>query len=165
MKSANEYLPTGYWLMKSEPDVFSFADLLNRKNKGEFWDGVRNYQARNFMRDNMKVGHKILFYHSNAAPPGIAGIAEVIKAATADMTAFDPESKYFDPDTSTVEPRWLGVTIGKPQAFKQYISLDMLKQDKVTSSMLVCRRGQRLSVQPVSQAEFERVKGLGMLIK
>jgi predicted RNA-binding protein with PUA-like domain len=161
MKQATDYLPTRYWLMKSEPDVFSIQDLVARPKQEEFWDGVRNYQARNFMRDNMKVGDKILFYHSNATPPGIAGTAEVVKLASPDPTAFDKKSEYYDPSSKESDPRWVAVTVGKPKVFKHFVSLDDLRNDPAIEEMLVLRRGQRLSVQPVSKEEFQRVVELG----
>jgi predicted RNA-binding protein with PUA-like domain len=161
MKQASDYLPSSHWLMKSEPDVFSLQDLVARPKQQEFWDGVRNYQARNFMRDEMKIGDKILFYHSNATPPGIAGTAEVVKLALPDMTAFDKKSDYYDPSSKESEPRWVAVTVGKPKLFKRFVSLDELRQDSQLEEMLVLRKGQRLSVQPVSKAEFLRVVEIG----
>lgn len=160
-KNVIDYLPTQTWLMKTEPDVFSFQDLMQRKEQKEFWDGVRNYQARNFMLKDMAVGHRILFYHSNANPSGIAGIAEIIEAAKPDISACNPASEYYDPKASENDPRWYGVTIGKPQKFQRFVSLSELKEYKELHSMLVLRKGQRLSILPVSENEFQFILHLG----
>jgi predicted RNA-binding protein with PUA-like domain len=146
-----------YWLMKSEPDVFSIDDLEHRKR--EPWDGVRNYQARNFMRDEMAVGDLVLFYHSNATPPGVAGVARIACAAYPDPSAFDPDSKYYDPKSDPDEPRWWLVDVEFVEKFAEVVSLDALKAAAKTENdpldgMLVVRRGQRLSVQPVDKAHF-----------
>lgn len=146
-----------YWLMKSEPDVFSIDDL---KRKGrEPWDGVRNYQARNFMRDEMAVGDLVLFYHSNATPPGVAGLARVASAAYPDPSAFDPDSKYYDPNSDPDAPRWWLVDVEFVEKFAEFVSLDALKAaaKKELADMLVVRRGQRLSVQPVEKHHFAHV--------
>ena len=142
-----------YWLMKTEPNTFSFSTLL--KNKEEFWDGVRNYQARNFMRDDMSVGDQILIYHSNASPSGIAGLAEVIKPASPDLTAFDPKSDYFDEKSKKDKITWVGVTVGKPKEISRFLSLEELKKHSPLKDMLLLRKGQRLSIMPVTQKEFE----------
>ena len=144
-----------YWLMKSEPDVFSIDDL--KKVKAEPWDGVRNYQARNFMRDDMKVGDVVLFYHSNAKPPGIAGIATVSKEAYPDHTAFDKKSKYYDPKSDKENPRWMMVEVKFKEKFDEILSLDQLKDEKRLKDMKVVQRGQRLSIQPVTKKEFDIV--------
>jgi predicted RNA-binding protein with PUA-like domain len=143
-----------YWLMKSEPDVFSIDDL-ERKGR-EAWDGVRNFQARNFMRDQMAVGDLVLFYHSNATPPGVAGLARVASAAYPDPSAFDPDSKYYDPDSDPDAPRWWLVDVEFVEKFAEQVSLDALKAaaKKELAGMLVARRGQRLSVQPVEKDHF-----------
>ncbi|WP_186643755.1 EVE domain-containing protein [Fluviispira vulneris] len=143
-----------FWLMKSEPDVFSFFDLESRENQIEQWDGVRNYQARNFMMNDMKVGDKILFYHSNSAPPGIAGLCEVVEEAKPDDTALDPKSEYFDPKSTKEKPRWFAVTVGKPQRLNKFVSLSELREEKELKDMLLLRKGQRLSILPVSQQEY-----------
>lgn len=161
LKNVNEYLPTRFWLMKTEPNVFSFADLLQKKEQKEFWDGVRNYQARNFMQKEMQVGDKVLFYHSNAEPTGIAGIAEIVETARPDLSALNPESKYFDPKATVENPRWFAVTVGKPQKFSQFVSLMQLKEYKELQSMLLLRKGQRLSILPVSEDEFHFIVKLG----
>jgi predicted RNA-binding protein with PUA-like domain len=146
-----------YWLMKSEPDVFSIADLEQRGR--EPWDGVRNYQARNFMRDEMAVGDLVLFYHSNAKPPGVAGLARVACAAYPDPTAFDPDSKYYDPKSDPDDPRWWLVDVEFVERFAETVSLDALKAaaEAELEGMLVVRRGQRLSVQPVDKSHFAAV--------
>ncbi len=148
-----------YWLMKSEPNVYSIHDL--ERDQSTHWDGVRNYQARNFMRDDMKVGDRVLYYHSNADPPGVAGIAEVAREGYADHTAFDPTDKHFDAKSDPDNPRWMMVDIRHVETFGQIVSLAALKDDSELEDMLVVQRGQRLSVQPVEAAHFERVVALG----
>ena len=147
-----------YWLMKSEPDVFSIDDLKGRPKKTEPWDGVRNYQARNFMRDEMRIGDMILFYHSNCKPPGIAGLAKVVKEAYPDHTAFDKKSKYFDPKSNPENPRWMMVDVQYVKKFKDVISLDELKRHANLKDMAVLRKGNRLSITPVAKEEFEFIK-------
>ncbi len=164
-KKLNDYLPSRFWLMKTEPDVFSIDDLLQRQEQKEFWDGVRNYQARNFMLKEMSQGDKILFYHSNASPSGIAGVAEILASASPDLSALNPQSKYYDPKSTLENPRWYGVTIGKPQKFSRFVSLSQLKEYKELQSMLVLRKGQRLSILPISQNEFRFILQLGELDK
>lgn len=157
-KSVSEYLPANIWLMKTEPDVFSISDLEKRGT--EKWDGVRNYVARNFMRDEMKVGDKVLFYHSNANPSGIVGEAEIVKGAEPDVTALSPKSQYYDPKATKEDPRWVVVTVGKPKRYAHIISLEMLRECDELSDMLVLRKGQRLSILPVSKEEYAVVKRL-----
>lgn len=146
-----------YWLMKSEPDVFSFQDLKERPEQTEPWDGVRNYQARNFMRDEMQVGDLILFYHSNTKPPGIAGVAEVASAPYADPTAFDETSKYYDAKSDPEKPRWILVDVRFKRDLPNYVSLDTMKAMPELSQMRVLQRGNRLSITAVEQAEFEAI--------
>ena len=143
-----------YWLMKTEPEVFSFEDLKNRPNQTEPWDGVRNYQARNFMRDAMQVGDLVLFYHSNATPPGVVGLAEVASKPYADPTAFDPQSKYHDPKSDPANPRWILVDVKYHQDFKRLVSLQEMKSMPELAEMRVLQRGSRLSITPVSNDEF-----------
>jgi predicted RNA-binding protein with PUA-like domain len=159
MKSVQDYLPTQYWLMKSEPDVFSFENLLVKQS--EFWDGVRNYQARNFMMNNMQVGHKVLFYHSNATPSGVAGVCEVIQSAMPDLKALDASSEYFDPKATKENPRWYAVTVGKPKVFSNFVSLAKMRDQKCLHEMLLLRKGQRLSILPLSQEEYLHILLLG----
>ena len=146
---------TGFWLMKSEPEVFSIADL--ERDGTTTWEGVRNYTARNFMRDGMKLGDLVLYYHSNAEPPGVAGLARVSGLAQPDPTQFDPGSDYHDPGSSETDPRWLMVRLGFVERFATLLSLDRLKSETALSGMPLLQRGQRLSVQPVSVRHFAHV--------
>ena len=139
--------------MKSEPDVFGIADL--KKNKTTLWEGVRNYQARNFMMNDMNVGDEVLFYHSNAEPPGIAGLASVSKKAQPDPTQFDKKSEYFDPKASKEKPIWYCVEIKFQQQFSDILSLHAMKELSALKDMLVLKKGQRLSVQPVTKKDFQ----------
>lgn len=145
-----------YWLMKSEPDVYSIHDLA-RDGRAE-WDGVRNYQARNYMRDEMSVGDLVFFYHSNAKPPGVAGVARVASESYADPTQFDRKSKYFDPKAKKDEPRWMLVDLEHVETFDDVLGLDVLKAhaDEL-DGMMVIKRGIRFSVQPVDEKHFARV--------
>ena len=144
--------------MKSEPDEFSFADL-ERKGR-EPWTGVRNYQARNFMRA-AKVDDIVLFYHSNCDEPGIAGLAKVSKLAFPDPTQFDPKSDYFDSKSKQSEPRWFCIEVKFYKKFKSHIGLENLKSNRELKSMLIMRPGNRLSVTPVTAAEFKVIQKLG----
>jgi predicted RNA-binding protein with PUA-like domain len=150
-----------YWLMKSEPDVFSFEDLKKRPNKTEPWNGVRNYQARNFMRNDMKVDDLILFYHSSCDVPGVAGIARVSSASYPDQTQFNPKSEYFDQKATKENPRWFLVDVKFESELKRFISLEELKGHKVLAGMKLLQRGNRLSILPVTQEEFEFIRKLG----
>jgi len=149
-----------YWLMKSEPDVFGIDDLAARPGKTEHWDGVRNYQARNMIRDDMKVGDRVLFYHSNCKLPGIVGIAKIVKPAYPDHTAFDPASKYYDEKSDPTSPRWFMVDVKFERKLKRCISLDELKQQSELSDMPLVRRGNRLSIMPVTEQQWEMVLAL-----
>jgi predicted RNA-binding protein with PUA-like domain len=150
-----------HWLFKSEPDEFSFEDLKRRKLKTEPWNGVRNYQARNFMRDGMQVGDLALFYHSNTALPGIAGLVKISRTAYPDPTQFDPSSDYYDPKSDPANPRWLMVDVTWHADFAQFVSLQQLKDDPRLTDMLILRRGNRLSVTPVEPRHFQRLCELG----
>ena len=143
--------------MKSEPDVFGIDDLAAKPRQTEHWDGVRNYQARNWMRDDMKIGDQILFYHSNCKPPGIAGIAEIVGEGYPDHTAFDPESKYYDPKSDPDNPRWIMVDVRFVRKFERLISLDELKQVPELQEMRLLQRGNRLSIMPVTEAEWKTI--------
>ena len=143
--------------MKSEPEAFSIDDLEKSKGKTTHWDGVRNYQARNMMRDEMKIGDEVLFYHSNAKPPGVAGTAKVVKESYPDFTAFDANSKYYDPKSSQENPRWFMVDIKLQKKFKRLLPLDELREIKALEKMELLRKGSRLSVQPVSKKEFDTI--------
>ena len=150
-----------YWLMKSEPHVFSLADLKNSPYSTTYWDGVRNYQARNFMRDQMKKGDLVLYYHSNCDQPGVVGIAAVTKEAYPDHTSWDPDSNYFDPKSTKEDPRWFMVDITWKRAFKRLVSLQEMKETPKLAEMRVVQRGQRLSVQPVEKRHFDLVVKMG----
>jgi predicted RNA-binding protein with PUA-like domain len=149
-----------YWLMKSEPDVFSIDDLANRPTQTEPWDGVRNYQARNMMRDDMQVGDQIFFYHSNCAEPGIVGIAEVVKEGYPDHTARNPDGKYFDIKATEENPRWYMVDIKFLSKFKRTISLRQLKDMPELAAMPLVRKGNRLSVMPIDKPFWEIINSL-----
>jgi len=147
-----------YWLVKSEPDVYSIDDL--ERDGTTSWEGVRNYQARNFLQE-MKKGDRLLFYHSNAEPPGVAGIAEVVREAYPDSFAWDPKSKYHDPASTPEKPRWFMVDVGFVERFPHFVPLPLLKEQPELEGMEVLRKGSRLSVQPVSKEHFDRVVQLG----
>lgn len=149
-----------FWLMKSEPDVYSIDQL--QKDKTTWWEGVRNYQARNFMMKDMKVGDLVLFYHSNAEPPGVAGLAIISKVAAPDHLQFDKKSEYFDPKATLEKPIWFCVEVKFHKKFKNYISLQDLRSHSELSEMLVLQKGSRLSVQPVDPQHFEFVSSLGL---
>tara|TARA_B100000029_G_C17584028_1_gene960582 strand:- start:411 stop:884 length:474 start_codon:yes stop_codon:yes gene_type:complete len=151
---------TSHWLMKSEPHVYPWSQLV--KDGSTHWDGVRNYQARNIMRDQMKVGDMVLFYHSNCKPPHVAGIAKVCKEAYPDFTAQDPGSKYFDPKATPENPRWMMVDI-EPIMELSPVTLPELRQNGDLEGMPLLMRGQRLSVQPVSAEHFAIVCQMGGL--
>ncbi|MFW6093220.1 MAG: EVE domain-containing protein [Pseudomonadota bacterium] len=146
-----------YWLMKSEPDEFSIDDLYRRPGRTEPWDGVRNYQARNFMRDGMKKDDLVFFYHSNCATPGIVGIARVVREAYPDHTAFDPDDKHFDPKSEPENPRWMMVDVQYERKLRRTIGLGELKANPRLEAMPLVRKGNRLSVMPVSEAEWEAI--------
>lgn len=146
-----------YWLVKSEPDSFSFDDLLASPNRTTGWDGVRNYQARNFMRDDMKVGDLVLFYHSSTDPAAIVGIAEVVREAYPDHTAFDRKDPHFDPKSKPDAPTWMMVDLRAREAFAKPVTLAELRNVKGLEKMVLLQKGSRLSVQPVSEKEFEIV--------
>ena len=146
-----------YWLMKTEPDVFSIDDL--KKNKTTLWEGVRNYQARNHMM-SMKVGDGVLLYHSSAETIGVAGLAVISKVAAPDPSQFDKKSEYYEKAATKEKPRWFCPEVKFSEKFKKVITLDEIKNDPELSSMLVIKRGQRLSVQPVERKDFERITQL-----
>ncbi len=147
-----------YWLMKSEALDYSIDDFA--KDKRSDWHGVRNYQARNFMRDEMKVGDLILFYHSNANPSGIAGLGEVIRTGYPDFTQFDSKSEYYDKKATKEKPIWYMVDIQFKEKFPHFISLEELKRNKTLQNMLLIRHG-RLSVQPVEEEHFKIIQKIG----
>ena len=141
-----------HWLMKSEPLTYSIDHL--KKDKKTLWDGVRNYQARNFMMKDMKKDDPVLFYHSNCKPPGIVGLAFVSQLAQADPTAFDRKSPYFDSKSHQKKPRWFCVEVTFKKKFSKLLSLDQMREEKVLEKMQVLKKGQRLSIQPVTEKEF-----------
>ncbi len=145
--------------MKSEPDVYSIEQL--KKDGSTWWTGVRNYQARNFMWKEMQVGDKVLFYHSSCEPPGIAGIAEISKAAEPDATQFDKKSEYFDAKATKEKPMWYCTQVKFKKIFKHYVTLEEIKSEKSLSDMLVLKRGQRLSIQPVDEKHFRILEKMG----
>ena len=146
--------------MKSEPDVFGIQDLYQRPQQTEPWDGVRNYQARNMMRDAMKLGDQVFFYHSNCDEPGIVGIMEIAKEGYPDHTAFDPDDHHFDPKSDPANPRWIMVDVKFVRQFSRTIGLKELKARPELVSMAVVRPGNRLSVMPVSAEEWAFILGL-----
>lgn len=148
-----------FWLMKCEPDAYSIDDL--ERDGTTSWEGVRNYQARNLMRDQMQVGDRVLFYASNAAPSGVTGLAKVVRPAYADHTALLPGHDYHDPKSTREEPIWYMVDIGFVEKFAATVSLETLKQTPGLEHMMVTRKGSRLSVQPVTRAEYDIVVRLG----
>ena len=151
-----DHLPARHWLLKTEPDVFSFHDLLRKGT--ERWDGVRNFQARNFMRDEMRLGDKVLIYHSNATPPGVAGLAEVVASAEPDLSALDPKSEYFDSRATAASNPWCCVAVGRPQAGGSvFVSLAELREDAALRDMLLLKKGQRLSILPLKPTEYRRI--------
>jgi predicted RNA-binding protein with PUA-like domain len=143
-----------YWLIKSEPDVYGIADL--KRDRTTIWDGVRNYQARNFLRE-MQPGDRVFYYHSNTTPPGIVGLAEVLEAGIDDPSQFDVTSKYYDPKSSPTAPRWQTVAVKFDQTFVKIITLEALRQTFTSEELLVVRQGNRLSVMPVSVAVAEKL--------
>jgi predicted RNA-binding protein with PUA-like domain len=144
-----------YWLMKSEPDVFGVDDLRARPKQREPWDGVRNYQARNMLRDEMKVGDLAFFYHSNCKEPGIAGVMKIVRAGYPDDTAMNPESPYYDPKHTAEQPRWYRVDVQFERKLKRVITLDELKQHPELETMALLRKGNRLSIMPVTPRQWD----------
>lgn len=150
-----------YWLIKSEPDAFSIDDLMTAPGQTEHWDGVRNYQARNFMRDQMRKGDRVFFYHSNCKEPGIVGLAEIVSGAYPDHTAFDPGEKYFDPKSDPENPRWLMVDVHYKRKTKRLIPLWEIKTHAGRlEGFALIRRGNRLSVMPVSKPHWDFILSL-----
>lgn len=150
-----------YWLMKTEPAEFSIDDLRHRPRRREPWDGVRNYQARNTMRDHMKKGDLVFIYHSSCELPGVVGIAKVVKEGYPDPTAFDPKDKHYDPKSDPKNPRWFHVDVGFVRKLKRTISLTELKaHEKKLGDFALLRRGNRLSVMPVTKKQWEHILAL-----
>jgi len=147
-----------YWLMKSEPDVYSIDDL--ERDGREMWDSIRNYQARNMMRDDMRIGDEIFFYHSNCKEPAVVGISKVCSEPYADPTQFDPKSNYFDPKSSKDSPRWILVDVEFVRKLGRAITLSELKEQPGLDGMILTRRGNRLSIMPVSKEHWDLILSL-----
>jgi len=150
-----------YWLIKSEPSAFSIEDLKKSKNQTTFWDGVRNYQARNFLRDEMKNGDQVLFYHSNTEPNAVVGVCEVVKEGYADHTQFDPENKHFFPSADPQNPTWFMVDVKFVKEFKKPVTLQDIKENSKLQNMRLIKRGNRLSVMPVEKVVFDEIVKMG----
>ncbi|MEZ6004882.1 MAG: EVE domain-containing protein [Planctomycetota bacterium] len=150
-----------YWLLKTEPEVFSWQDLVEADGQTTFWDGVRNYQARNFMRDDMRPGDGVLWYHSRGKEPAVVGQAEVASRAEPDPTQFDPASPYHDPKSPVDDPRWCGVRVKAVRALAAPVTLAAIKAEPGLAEMPLVQRGQRLSVQPVTADQWRAVLRLG----
>ncbi len=150
-----------YWLFKSEPDAFSFQDLKERPGRREPWSGVRSYQARNYMRDDMRVGDAALFYHSSCPEPGVAGAMIVASEPYADPTQFDPKSEYFDPKATREKATWQLVDVEWAKDFKKLVSLEALRSEPALAEMMILRKGNRLSITPVTAAEYKLICKLG----
>ena len=147
-----------YWLMKSEPDVYSIDDL--ERDGREMWDSIRNYQARNMMRDDMKIGEEVFFYHSNCKEPGIVGVARVASEPYPDPTQFDRKSKYYDPKSSKDNPRWYLVDVEFVRKLTRNITLTELKAQKTLADMILTRKGNRLSIMPVAKIHWNKILSL-----
>ena len=150
-----------YWLFKSEPTAYSFDDLMNDPDGWAEWDGVRNYQARNMMRDDMKVGDSILFYHSNAKPMAVVGIASVVREGYDDFHALDPDDKHYDPKATPEKPIWAMVDIKGERPLARPVTLAEIKENPKLKDMLLIRKGMRLSIQPITKEEFIEVVSQG----
>jgi len=151
-----------FWLFKTEPGCFSFDDLKNRPDMTEAWDGVRNYQARNFLRDSIKVDDRVLFYHSSIPEPAVVGIAEVVRAGYPDGTACDPNGEHFDPKASALNPIWYMVDVRYAGSFPRVVTLEMIKSNPLLAEMPLVKRS-RLSIQPVSAEEWGMILVMGGL--
>jgi predicted RNA-binding protein with PUA-like domain len=146
-----------FWLIKSEPSEFSIEDLEKSQNQTTYWDGVRNYQARNFIRDEMKIGDKVLFYHSNTEPNAVVGVCEVVREAYPDHTQFDLKNAHYDPKADKKNPAWVMVDIKLLKIFKKPVTLEDIKVNPKLAKMRLVQRGNRLSVMPVAKDEFEEI--------
>ena len=151
-----------YWLFKSEPDAFSIDDLAAMPGKKDHWDGIRNYQARNLMRDDMKKGDSGFFYHSSCAIPGIVGLVTIVRESYTDHTAFDKKEKYYDPKSNPDDPRWVMVDVKLKKKFKKIISLEELKNRKPLVGMQLLKRGNRLSILPISKKEWDYINRMAV---
>lgn len=151
----------GYWLFKSEPDVFSIDHLAGEPDQTTFWDGVRNYQARNFLRDTVKNGDKVLYYHSNTEPNAVVGVCEVVREGYPDHTQFDSDHDHYDPKSIPAQPTWYMVDIQLKQKFKTPVTLQAIKDNPKLAEMTLVQRGNRLSVFPVKKEEFQEIVRMG----
>ena len=151
-----------YWLFKSEPNKFSIKDLANSEEKTAFWNGVRNYQARNFLRDEIKSGDRVLFYHSNAEPLAVVGACTVVKDGYPDFTAFDPDSDYYDSKSNPDKPAWYMVDIKLDIEFTTPVTLEIIKTNEKLKDIRLLQRGNRLSVFPITRTEFDIIYKLGI---
>jgi predicted RNA-binding protein with PUA-like domain len=149
-----------HWLLKTEPTTFSLDDLWNAPGRTTFWDGVRNFQARNILRDQMQPGDLAFIYHSSADPTGVAGIAEVVEGGTPDPTAFDPKDSHYDPKSKRDAPSWYGVRVKAVKKFPRIVPLEELRRTKGLEQMTLLKRGSRLSVQPVTASEWKVIEKL-----
>ena len=152
---------TNYWLMKSEPTCFGINDLYNKPNHTWYWDAIRNYQARNYIRNDMQIGDQAFFYHSNCNPPGIVGTMEIVSEAYPDFTAFDPTSDHADSRSTPENPIWFMVDVRFKEKFSQIIALEKLRHYPELEKMPLLRRGNRLSITPVSKEEWTFIKTVG----
>jgi predicted RNA-binding protein with PUA-like domain len=152
--------PRRYWLFKTEPTSFSFEDLWNAPKRTASWDGVRNYQARNTLRDDVKPGDMVLIYHSSSDPTGVAGIAEVVGGGYPDPSAFDPKDSHYDPKSDPAAPTWYMVDVRAVKALPRMVTLDELRKAKGLEKMVLLQRGSRLSVQPVRAEEWDIINRL-----
>ncbi|HXN82671.1 MAG TPA: EVE domain-containing protein [Myxococcales bacterium] len=150
-----------HWLLKTEPGVFSFDDLLQAPKQTTGWNGIRNYQARNFLRDQMEEGDRVLIYHSSADPPAVAGLAEVVRAGYPDPTQFDAKDDHYDPESTPAAPRWYQVDVKAVRKLPRAVSLEEIRRTKALAKMPLVQRGQRLSVQPVGTEEYELIVRMG----
>ena len=150
-----------YWLLKTEPETFSFDDLVRAPARTTGWNGVRNYQARNLLRDAMKKGDRVLIYHSSADPPAVVGEAEIAREGYPDPTQFDRKDDHFDPDSAPDEPRWYQVDVRALRKLPKEVPLPLIRETPALRKMALVQRGQRLSVQPVTEAEYEAIVALG----
>jgi predicted RNA-binding protein with PUA-like domain len=147
-----------YWLMKSEPDAYSIDDL--KRDRREPWDGIRNYQARNMMRDDMKIGDLVFFYHSNCPEPGIVGIMKVASGPCPDPTQFDSKSKYFDPKSNKDDPRWCLVDVAYKRKLRRTITLAEIRETKGLDGLILTRKGNRLSIMPIEKKHWDKLLSL-----
>ncbi len=155
-------MSTKYWLIKSEPVTFSIDDLAKSKDQTTSWDGVRNYQARNFIRDEMKIGDKVIFYHSSTEPPAAVGVCQIVKEGYPDLTAFDPINDHFDPKSKKDSPTWFMVDVKFIKKFSKAVSLSEIKSNKKLLKFRLIQPGNRLSVMPVTKDEFDEIVKMGL---